>query len=110
MKPTTLIASLAATTLITGTALFAAPQVGATLGTDIASVTAALIDQGYDVHEIETEDGRIEAEVSDGTGMWEIEIDPETGAILSVEVEYADDDEDHDNDHDDHEDEDSDDD
>jgi hypothetical protein len=57
------------------------------LGTDLESVSAALSEQGYDVLEIEIEDGLIEAKVSDADGIWEVEVDPSTGAVLSVEAE-----------------------
>ncbi len=68
------------------TPALASPElVGQTLGTDAAAITAALKEAGYDVGEIEREDGRIEVEARNADGRWEIRVDRETGKVSKVE-------------------------
>ena len=86
--------------LVGGTAVLAAP---------VDDMIAQLEAEGYTQIEVETEDGVIEIEgVLDGMER-EIEIDAETGEILSDEIEPEDDDEDDDQDDDEDESEDEDD-
>ncbi len=95
---------LAASTILAAAA-WAAPEPGTVVGTDMAEISAALVEMGYEVIEIEFEDGLFEAEAMTPDGLYELEIDPETGAIIEVELEDEDDDYD---DEDDDEDEDDD--
>lgn len=80
---------------------FAQLNVGDTMGTTEADITAALTAQGYTVLEIEIENDEIEAEVAlDGVES-EITIDIATGQILEVELDDEDDDSDDEEDDDD---------
>jgi hypothetical protein len=70
----------------TGIAL-AAVAVGDSLGTSEEDIRSALTAQGYEVQEIEAEDGEIEAEVSlDGKTM-EVVVDAQSGLVLEMEPE-----------------------
>lgn len=81
--------------LIAPVVALAAPAVGDTVGTSLEEVMNNLTDAGYEVREIEAEDDELEAVVLANGQLLELEISPETGMILSVELE-EDDDEDHD--------------
>lgn len=81
--------------LIVPAAAFAGLDVGQSLGTTDADVRAALTGMGYEVHEIESEDGEIEAEVTLDGVAYEIEVAMDTGLITEIELE---DDEDGDDD------------
>ncbi|MEQ8657685.1 MAG: PepSY domain-containing protein [Hyphomicrobiales bacterium] len=83
--------------LIAPVVALAAPTVGDTVGTSLEEVMNNLTDAGYEVREIEAEDDELEAVVLANGQLLELEISPETGMILSVELE-EDDDEDHDED------------
>ncbi|CTQ59258.1 hypothetical protein LA5095_03079 [Roseibium album] len=75
----------------------AAVSLGDNLGTTEDDVRSALTSQGYTVEEVETEDGKLEAEVTlDGQEM-EVVVDASSGLVLEVELE---DDEDGDKDDD----------
>ena len=65
---------------------------------DDAAVAAALSEAGYELVEIERDDGEIEATARKDGALWEVEIDPQTGAIAEVEREEGDDPEDDDDD------------
>lgn len=67
-------------------AAFALPVVGDVVGTTPEAATAALDAAGCKVDSFEPEDGNIEAKCTEAeTGkMWEIYIDPKTGAITQV--------------------------
>ena len=70
--------------------------VGDTLGTDLDEIRAQVEARGYNVLEIEVEDGEIEVEYEVDGAEFEAEIDPTTGAIVEVEAEDDDDDDDDD--------------
>ncbi|MEP1206213.1 MAG: PepSY domain-containing protein [Rhizobiaceae bacterium] len=100
------IALMATATLVPTIAL-AGVTLGDSVGTSEAEIRASLEKQGYTIEEFEREDGEIEVEVTlDGKPL-EIEISPEDGTVISMEVD--DDDGDDDNDDDDDGDDDSDD-
>lgn len=86
------IALLAA--LIAPAAAFAQINIGDDLGVSETAVQAALEAQGYTVTEIEFETDEIEAEVILDGQAFEIEISPETGLVVAVELEDDEDDED----------------
>lgn len=65
----------------------AAVSLGDKLGTTEEEVRSALTNQGYAVEEIETEDGKLEAEVTlDGQEM-EVVVDANSGLVLELELE-----------------------
>lgn len=66
-------------------AALAMPNVGDVVGTNPTDATAALEKAGCKVAEFEAEDGKIEAKCTDEAGkMWEVYIDPATGAVTKV--------------------------
>ncbi len=77
---------------------FAAPTVGDSVGTNLEEVMNNLISAGYEVREIEAEDDELEAVILADGQLLELEISPETGMIISVELEEDDDDDDDDDD------------
>ena len=103
MKSTIAIKTLGVT-LFAGTALAIASTMpasalsgvapGDNLGSDEAAIIAALEGLSYTVEEVETEDGMIEVYVTTPEGLFEIEIDAETGLVAEVEAEDEDDDND----------------
>lgn len=79
--------------------IFAAPvlanvSVGDRLGTEDAQILTALEAQGYQVEEIEREDGEIEAEVMKDGVEYEITLAQDTGEILEIETDADDGDDD----------------
>lgn len=94
-----LIVGLAAASIaVSSVFAFANLEKGASIGKTESEIRFALEKQNYKVKEIELEDGVYEVEVIlDGQEM-ELEIDPNTGLILEVELE----DDDHDCDEKDH--------
>lgn len=70
-------------------AAFAFPVVGDVLGTTPDTATAALEAAGCKVNSFEPEDGKIEAKCTEtATGkIWEIYIDPKTGAVSEVKAD-----------------------
>lgn len=74
-------------------ALAATFKVGERLGVEETEIRAALEAQGYVVHEIEFEDGEIEAEVTLDGQEYEIEMAAD-GTITEIEAEDDDDDDD----------------
>jgi hypothetical protein len=84
MKKTLIIAALICTPM----AAFAMPVVGDVVGTNAADATAALLAKGCTVTAFEAEDGKIEAKCTDeAKKMWEVYIDPKTGAVSEVKDE-----------------------
>ena len=81
---------LLATLLVPGAAL-AQINVGDALGTSEDAIRAALQSQGYTASEFEIEDDEIEVEAIHAGQSFEIEISPETGLVLAVEIEGDDD-------------------
>jgi peptidase YpeB-like protein len=74
-------------------AAVAAVSVGDKLGTTEDDIRAALTGQGYTVEEFESEDGKLEAEVTmDGQEM-EVVVDAQSGLVLELELEDGDKDE-----------------
>jgi Peptidase propeptide and YPEB domain len=68
-------------------AAVAAVSVGDKLGTTEDDIRAALTGQGYTVEEFESEDGKLEAEVTmDGQEM-EVVVDAQSGLVLELELE-----------------------
>lgn len=72
--------------IVPGFAL-AGADVGQTLGTTEADVHAALTGMGYNVKEIEVEDGEIEADVTLDGVAYEIEVAMDTGIVTEIELE-----------------------
>lgn len=70
-------------------AALALPVVGDVLGTTPETATAALATAGCTVDSFEPEGGKIEAKCTEtGTGkVWEIYIDPKTGAVTEVKAD-----------------------
>lgn len=80
-----LAGAFAALLMLSPVVASAAVAKGDTLGTSEMEIRAALERQGYEVTEIEIEDGVIEAEfIAQGTEM-EIEVDSTTGQVLDVD-------------------------
>lgn len=93
MKTMKLAALGAALIAIPATA-FATLSAGDQVGTTFEAVIAKLTDAGYEIQEVEREDGGLEVEaVLNGT-TYEIMIDGETGAVMEIEVEDDDEDDD----------------
>lgn len=88
MKP-----ALLAALIVPGIAI-AGVDIGQTLGTSEADVRLALTDMGYDVQEIEIEDGEIEAEVMLDGVAYEVEVSVDTGLVTEIELEDDEDDDD----------------
>lgn len=66
----------------------AMPVVGDIVGTNPTDATAALEKAGCKVAEFEAEDGKIEAKCTDEAGkLWEVYIDPKTGAVTQINGE-----------------------
>lgn len=83
--PLTLALGLALSPL----AAFALPAVGDLVGTTPEAATAALETAGCKGASFEPEDGKIEAKCTETeTGkVWEIYIDPKTGAVAEVKLD-----------------------
>ena len=79
-------------------AAFANLAAGNTIGTTADEVTAALEAQGYEIIEVEVEDGEIEVEYMDNGQLFEVEVDATTGMIAELELEDEDDGDDDDDD------------
>ena len=84
--------ALLAGLLVPATA-FAGLELGQTLGASEVDIRIALTEMGYTVEEIEIEDGEIEAEVTRDGVAYEVEVAVDTGQIIGIELEDADDDE-----------------
>ncbi|MBO6674689.1 MAG: PepSY domain-containing protein [Rhizobiales bacterium] len=82
--------------LVAPAVALAAPTVGDTVGTNLEEVMNTLTSAGYEVRDIEAEDDELEAVVLTDGQLLELEISPETGMIVSVELEEEDDDDDDD--------------
>jgi hypothetical protein len=87
----TLLAGSAGILVVPAIAL-AAPTVGDMVGTNLEDVMNSLTSAGYEVREIEAEDDELEAVILAEGRLLELEISPETGMIVSVELEEDDDD------------------
>jgi len=85
-----------AVVLVAPVIALAAPTVGDSVGTNLEEVMNNLTNAGYEVREIEAEDDELEAVVLADGQLLELEISPETGMILSVELEEDDDEDDDD--------------
>lgn len=68
----------------------AAVSLGDRLGTTEDEIRAALTAQGYQVQDIEAEDGELEAEVTLNGQEMEVVVDASTGQVLEMELETAD--------------------
>lgn len=69
-------------------AALALPAVGDIVGTNPTDATAALEKAGCMVQSFDAEDGKIEAKCTDADKkLWEVYIDPKTGAVLEVKNE-----------------------
>ncbi len=84
-KMTALTAAIAVASL--PVVALAAVQEGDVLGTDEASIRAALEVQGIEVTDFETEADEIEVEIVMDGKAYEIELSPETGKVLEIEAE-----------------------
>lgn len=89
MKTKTLLALVLAPAVFAPFSAFALPAVGDMLGTTPETATAALQAAGCTVNSFEPEDGKIEAKCTEtATGkMWEIYIDPKSGAVTEVKAD-----------------------
>ena len=96
--PSTFVAAAAALTLVTGAAV-AAENIGYTaaaktagapvttgdaLGKSIGEIAMSLEQRGYEIHEIGSDDGLVEAEVLYRQEV-EIYVDPSTGTVVEIE-------------------------
>ncbi len=81
---TKLIAAAAGLMLLPAVALAGLAE-GDYVGSTEADITAQLTQQGYEVKEVELEDGEIEAEVVLNGETFEIEVDPKTGKVTEIE-------------------------
>ena len=81
------LATLLATAALAPSIAFAAVSVGDTVGKTQEEIRTALEKQGYQIREIEVEDDEIEVEATlDGTAL-EIEIEPENGMVVGIEID-----------------------
>lgn len=88
------LAALGAALIALPATAIAAVSAGDQLGTTLDAVIAKLNDAGYEIQEIEREDGGLEVEaVLNGT-TYEIMIDGETGSVTEIEIEDDDEDDD----------------
>lgn len=87
---TTLTKSIFTASLLIPGAAFATVNLGDVLGTTEAAVTASLEAAGYQVLEIETEDGEIEADAELDGALFEFEVADDTGAVVEIEREDED--------------------
>lgn len=85
MTPFAKSAVLAA--LLVPAAAMAGLDVGQQVGTSEAEIRGALTAMGYEVLEIETEEGEIEADVTLDGAAYEIEIALDTGLVTEIEPE-----------------------
>lgn len=90
MTKTQLIA--AAALMAVPAAAFAQFNLGDTLSVNEAEIRAMLESKGYQIEEIEMEDGEIEVEYLDGGQEYELTLSAETGEILEIELENEDND------------------
>lgn len=81
--------ALLAGLLVPGVAL-AQINAGDTMGVTDAEILSTLEAEGYQVIEIEMEDGEIEVEAVRDGQMFEIEIAADTGLILEIELDDED--------------------
>jgi len=95
------------TTLATAAALIALPAFafaqlapGTQVGTDEADIRAMLEAEGFQIEEIEFEDGEIEVEYLFEGAEYEMTLSPD-GVVVSVELEDEEDDDDEDDSEDD---------
>ncbi len=95
MRKTSKLAVLCAAIAIPASAL-AAVSVGETVGTSDEEIRAKLEAAGYMVDEIEREDGEIEVEASLDGRSFEIEIAPDSGIVVEMELEDEEDERDDD--------------
>lgn len=79
-------ATLAATLFATA-ALAVEPVPGAMLGTADSEIAAALGDDGYALHYVEREHGKIEVKATKDGRRYEIKIDAKTGKVYAVELD-----------------------
>ena len=69
-------------------AALAMPAVGDVVGTNPTDATAALEKAGCTVASFDSEDGMIEAKCTDADKkLWEVYIDPTSGAVTKVKAE-----------------------
>ena len=84
IKAGLLVASIAA---VSAPGLALALSAGDEIGTAEADIRAALVAEGYEVQEFEFEDDEIEVEAMLNGTLYEIEISPETGQVVEIELE-----------------------
>ncbi|PSL19469.1 PepSY domain-containing protein [Shimia abyssi] len=90
------VKALALSCLLIPGAAFAQINVGDTVGSTETDILAALEAQGYTSMEIEFEDDEIEVEAMLDGQEYEIEISPETGDVLAINLEDEEEDDDED--------------
>ena len=73
--------------LVFGSVVASAVDTNDVLGTEEAAIVAALQQDGYEVLEVEAEDGYLEAEVLRDGKEFEIYVDAETGKVVKIEEE-----------------------
>jgi len=90
------IAAIAGSALLASVSAFAAePAIGDFLGRSEAEISATLTRQGFTFEEVEHEHGEYrvdlrQAEGEEGTGWFEIHIDPTSGLVLKVDTDFRD--------------------
>lgn len=85
IRLTTTLLLLALAAAPTGRAVAQMDLQGIELGTTIGQVASRLEALGYFVTEMELDDGAIEAEILIEGVEFEVQVDPETGLVTSVE-------------------------
>lgn len=78
-------AAISGALLVAHPSLAVEPVLGATLGTDAATIEKALAEDGYALGKFEREHGRIEVYATRDGRRLEIKIDPATGQVIRVE-------------------------
>ena len=86
MKRLTPLTAAAAAALVAGAALAVEPTPGASLGTTVQDISAALSEDGYEMTRYERERNRIEVYAVRGDVRHEIYVDARTGEVMRVET------------------------
>ncbi len=89
MRKTLFPAALAAAMTIAGGAFASseAIETGTVLGKNADAIREALVDKGFEVRKIDTEDDELEAYAVRGEHRYEIYVSTETGAVTKVKAD-----------------------
>jgi hypothetical protein len=82
-----LTAGLIALPLLAGNAAALPPQALTYLGTDETSIRKALESFGYEVLSFGMDESGFEAEILDGSDIYDVSVDPDDGLITNVEYD-----------------------